>query len=365
MKILIVIDSLGSGGAQRIAVYLAKGLVEKGHLVEIFVYNKKYNFFESDFKKLNIKIHSVQRDTNNKLLFGFKIIKNLRSIIMKYDQIISFMHTPSIYASISKFGIKHGKLLVFELSSSNAPVSKFKKLLFYLSCLLSNLVITNSVTETNLMKKKIGLKNKVSTIWNGYNIESMKVNYSSNSQNIKQLLIVGRIAYPKNGVNLLKGLKIFYDNNNWLPEVIWAGREDLDNRSLKMQKEMKIFLKENIHIANKFKFIGEVKNINDLYQSVDALIHPSIYEGLPNVICEAMILGCCVIASNVCDHPVILNDERGLLFDPRSPKSISKSIEEFNAMSLDRRNTIAKKARKFAEENFSLNHMIESFENLT
>ena len=84
---------------------------------------------------------------------------------------------------------------------------------------------------------------------------------------------------------------------------------------------------KNINLEQEREML--VKNINDLYQSVDALIHPSIYEGLPNVICEAMILGCCVIASNVCDHPVILNDERGLLFDPRSPKSISKSIEEF------------------------------------
>ena len=41
-----------------------------------------------------------------------------------------------------------------------------------------------------------------------------------------------------------------------------------------------------------------------------------------------------------------------------------KSIEEFNSMSIVQRNEMAKKARKFAEENFSLNKMIESFENL-
>ena len=238
MKVLIVIDSLGSGGAQRIAAYLAKGLVKKGHLVEVFVYNTKYNFFVSDFKKLNIKIHSAEKASSNKLLFAFKIISSLRSIISNYDGVISFMHAPSIYASISKFGIKKGRLIAFELSSSNAPVSSLRKLLFYLSCLISDLVITNSVTETNLMKKKAGLKNKVLTIWNGYDLKSMKANFSNNSKNINQLLIDGRIAYPKNGLKLLKALKIFYDNNKWLPKVIWAGREDLDKRSVIMQKEM-------------------------------------------------------------------------------------------------------------------------------
>ena len=214
------------------------------------------------------------------------------------------------------------------------------------------------------MSQKLFLSNKAVTIWNGYDLDSMKFNVDSYRQNIKQLLIVGRIAYPKNGLNLLKGLKSFYDRNGWLPEVIWAGREDLDERSKKMQYEMKSFLKMNSNVRDKFKFIGEVKNINEIYKQVDALIHPSIYEGLPNVICEAMLLGCCVIASSVCDHPAILDQNRGILFDPVSPESISKSIEKFYSMSDNQRNKMAIKAREFAEENFSLNKMIESFENI-
>ena len=62
MKILIVIDSLGSGGAQRIAAYLAQGLYKKDHLVEVFVYNDRFNFFKSDFERFNIKIHTVNNN---------------------------------------------------------------------------------------------------------------------------------------------------------------------------------------------------------------------------------------------------------------------------------------------------------------
>ena len=51
------------------------------------------------------------------------------------------------------------------------------------------------------------------------------------------------------------------------------------------------------------------------------------------VICEAMLSGCFVIASSVCDHPkVIGNNERGLLCDPSSPKSICLAIEKLNIM---------------------------------
>ena len=39
MKILIVIDTLGSGGAQKLKVKLAKGLKKKGYEVEFFIYD--------------------------------------------------------------------------------------------------------------------------------------------------------------------------------------------------------------------------------------------------------------------------------------------------------------------------------------
>ena len=366
MKILIVIDSLGSGGAQRIAAYLAQGLIKKNHNVEVFVYNTEYNFFKSDFEKSNIKIHSVNKNlkTNNKILFGLKVLFKLRSIIGNYDGIISFMHAPSIYSAFAKIGIYKGKLAVFELSSSTAPVPKFKRTLFYLASLISNVLVTNSYTETSIMKKKLGLANKSTTIWNGYDLNLMKPTFSSNSGKIKTLLVVGRIAYPKNGLNFLKSLKIFFDKNGWLPEVNWAGREDFDSRSVRMQNKMKQYLDKNTAVNKKFNFVGEVKDIEKLYNSVDALIHPSIYEGLPNVICEAMILGCCVIASNVCDHPIILDEDRGILFEPESPLSICNAIESFNAMSISRRNEMALKARKFSEDKFSLNTMVQSFENI-
>ena len=47
MKILIVIDSLGSGGAQKLAVNLANGLEIKGHVVEVFIYHEEFVFFQS------------------------------------------------------------------------------------------------------------------------------------------------------------------------------------------------------------------------------------------------------------------------------------------------------------------------------
>ena len=74
---------------------------------------------------------------------------------------------------------------------------------------------------------------------------------------------------------------------------------------------------------------------------------PSIYEGLPNVICEAMLFGCPVIASDVSDNSVILgkNNERGILCDPHSPMSIYDAIERLEHMSNTARLRMIKSAR--------------------
>ena len=57
---------------------------------------------------------------------------------------------------------------------------------------------------------------------------------------------------------------------------------------------------------------GIGSNVDDIfkyYKDADALIAVSLYEGLPVVICEAMLSGCFVIASDVCDHPRLIGEE--------------------------------------------------------
>ena len=63
---------------------------------------------------------------------------------------------------------------------------------------------------------------------------------------------------------------------------------------------------DNKNIASSWIWLGEVKDVKKLYQKTDALILVSIYEGgVPSVICEAMIEGCFVIASDICDTELL------------------------------------------------------------
>jgi len=58
MKLLCVIDSLGSGGAQRQIVELAKGFKKKGHRVQFLTYHD-INFFKPQLDRIDIPVQTI------------------------------------------------------------------------------------------------------------------------------------------------------------------------------------------------------------------------------------------------------------------------------------------------------------------
>lgn len=359
MKILLVIDSLGSGGAQRLFANLARELVRNSHSVDVFVYDPG-DFYDQDFVNAGVRIIRANKKGKG---FSFSVLSSLIVLYRNgYNLVFSAMHSPSFYAVLAKIFAPVGQITVCEFSSSHSKGSFLRKLAFYLSTLLADRVICNSVYEQKLMNKVPGRSKKLFAVWNGYSIDEFQFKPPRKNSHLK-LLVVGRIAYPKNGVRLFQSLKLFGQRNGWYPRIIWAGRRDFDKKSVEMYNEMLKIMESSSSLQNAIEFLDEVEDVKSLYQGVDGLIHMSRYEGLPNVICEAMLYGCPVLASDVCDHPLILgaNHERGLLANPNSPVSISECIEVFNNMSLDKRKAIVKNARTFALNNFNITKVANSY----
>ena len=359
MKILLVIDSLGSGGAQRLFANLACELVRNSHSVDVFVYDSS-DFYDRDFVNAGVRIIRAHRKGRG---FSVLVLSSLIALYKKdYNLVFSAMHAPSFYAVLAKIFVPITGLTVCEFSSSHSKGSLLRKLVFYLSTLVANRVICNSIYERKLMSKLPGRFGKLSSIWNGYNLDEFQFNLPGNNSILK-LLVVGRIAYPKNGVRLFRGLQIFEQRHGWCPRLLWAGRRDFDKKSAEMYDEMLAIRNSSPGLQDAIELLGETKDMASLYHTSDGLVHMSIYEGLPNAICEAMLYGCPVLASAVCDHPIVLgeNRERGLLADPYSAESIADCIETFQKMLPAERNSIASNAREFALENFDITKMAHKY----
>lgn len=364
MKILCVIDSLGSGGAQRQMVNLACGLKTRGHEVELFIYYPHLDFYRSVLDEAGIQIHEV----NDVSGFSFQVVKSLAKILResKFEALISFLPSPNIYSILASFlSFSPTKIIVSERTSKEGDVAFWRSLLRRILYLRSRFIVVNSITHADFLRRFVFLSKKVKTIYNGYLIEDTTLKILRSENDFTSLLVVGRISAVKNGVRLLQALLLFQQRNGCIPLVFWAGRQEQDQQSLRIRAEMNQLIATSSTLQASWRWLGERTDVPQLLADCDALIHVSLYEGLPNVVCEAFIAGRPVIASSVCDHPLLVEDGvRGLLCEPYSSESICVAIERFVALSREQRQTMGDNARKYAEKYLSLERMVDEYEAL-
>lgn len=364
-KILLVIDHFGSGGAQRQIIALASSLIKNGYQVEFFIYYPSIIFFQHDIDSLNIKVHSVQKRTKG---FSLRVVSQLRSLLTsnKYNSVISFLDIPSIYTELASLGLRNLKIIVSERNSYFLEKSKVWALVRRIMHLFADVVVANSITQTRwLCKQYPWLSKRTFTIYNGYNPNLFvpTPNLKTSKENIK-IIGIGRIARQKNQLNLIRALILFTHRFGWCPTINWVG-----SLNSSAEPEYKILVLSLLcdfpKVNEKWNWLGECSNVPELISSHHALILPSLFEGLPNVVCEAFFCERPVLASNVCDHAFLVKEEsRGFLFDPYSVESICDAMERFSELSEESMQEMGLRSRQFALENLTVDRMFSGYSSL-
>ena len=165
----------------------------------------------------------------------------------------------------------------------------------------------------------------------------------------KSLCFVGRLTKQKNLHALLEALK----DSSYLLDIIGSGEKE---------RNLKLYAKENNLNVN---FLGIVphRQLPETLNRCEVFILPSLYEGMPKVLVEAMACGLSVIGANVEGiREVIVDGENGLLCDV-TPGSIRRVIDKlFESENL--RCELGKKAREAITEKFALEKIVEKELNL-
>lgn len=81
-----------------------------------------------------------------------------------------------------------------------------------------------------------------------------------------------------------------------------------------------------LKIDNCVVMTGYRRDVPELYPLMDVYVLPSLWEGLPYTILEAMACRCPVIATDISGNREILSDGVGLLVPPRSPVLLGEAI---------------------------------------
>ena len=359
MKVLMVVDSLGSGGAQRQLSILAKGLHERGIDVKVLVYSDVKHHFEPYLTRVSIPI--IKLGMRPGFLAKFILFIKLWKLLYNesYDWVISFQTGANILSTFSILTFSKTHSLISERTSRHAPVSPIRRLAQICTFVLCNRLVTNSYDR--LVKEPVWVKKKSSVILNGYPLKEFKPIELKNSNSLKNIAIIARLDKIKNPIRLIDALLIFESRFGFIPHINWYGRTS-DSRSKGLFLEIESLLKKNKNLEKVWSWRGEVDNIEQIFSSNDCLLHVSLYEGFPNVVCEAMLYGLPIVCSDVCDNGKILeNGDLGILCNPLQPYSIFLALDKINNLSFENKKRMVDRARLKAQKLFDDNIMVNSY----
>lgn len=164
--------------------------------------------------------------------------------------------------------------------------------------------------------------------------------------------IVGRLSAVKGHADLFRAVAELPPSV--VLKVFGTGPDEMPLRHLASQ----------LGVADRVRFMGFVSPVYRALAELDLLVMPSLHEGLPYVLLEAMSLGTPVVASRVGGLAEALEDGvTGVLVAPRNPQMLAHAIR---ALHLDpvRRRLIARRALATVARRFSARQMVGHYVDL-
>lgn len=132
--------------------------------------------------------------------------------------------------------------------------------------------------------------------------------------------IFGRLSKEKGQTYAITALNELKKTKNNVKLVLLG--EGIDEVDLKLQAK-------NLGLQDDVIFCGYQSNVGDYINMVDFVIVPSLSEGIPNIVLEALAMNKPVIGTNVGGIPEIIgHGKNGWLVEPAEPLQISNMLEK-------------------------------------
>ncbi len=320
------------GGAEKQMLKIVNALANKGFIISIITLDiqKPELFFKFPHKNINFNFVGSTRpnqkaNLSERIRRQVKIYKILRS--KKYNLGIAFM-TGAYFFSLIPCRLTGTPIILSERNSPSmyfiTRKSKYKSIIF-----LSMIFATAITIQFSRFKQSypMYLQKKFTTIPN--QIDSIPNLESSPRENF-QFVFAGRLCHQKQILELIQAFS--YHCQEYLSSTLLI----YGDGELRQQVLDKI---ENLKLGNRIKYLGSAKNIHDVLKSADVLCIPSLWEGFPNILGEAMAAGIPAIGYDDCDGVIDLieDDVSGwLVKSPRNQSSLAQKMTQVcNKTSLD------------------------------
>ncbi len=363
MKLLFVIDSLGSGGAQRQMVTLAVGLAARGHTVAFFVYYPEFTHFKPALDAASIPVFHEQKQSRFAFNVPFALRRHIKS--QNYDAVLAFLDTPNVYVELLRLSGIQTPIIASERSADVAgqPLKRSIWLRRQLHRFADHVTVNSHHQRQRMEREFPWLQPKISTIVNGLDLTQFSPEALPTTNAETVLLSVSTVVRGKNPQRLAKALALLQQQQRPVPRIKWAGR--IPDQAVDDSYQQTNVILEAAGLTHMWDWLGRCEDIPQQMQAADAVIHPSLLEGFPNAICEALACGAPVLAADIGDHRWLLGDgKHGVVFDPTDVTAIAAAIQQFMTLSPAAIAQMQTAAREFACETLAVDTYVTHYETL-
>jgi len=325
MKITILVQRFPPkwlAGTELAAYNIAKFLSKKNH--DVTVITELDPGCETQSTIEGFKVYRVKRPNIRFfgfLIFWFKIFWNIKEIKPE------IIHVQGIYFSIPAFLAKKLLNIPYVVSGQGSDVYNdwpFKKLISKFGLNNSKL----SIALTQHMKKEMQkiCKKRIEVVPNGINNEDFNLNkYEARkklgiSQDQKIIIFVGRLEPVKGLKYLMESMAILKSSEKNLKLLVVG--DGIECQKLKL-------LVKTLKLEETVVFIGKIINakIPEYLSASDIFVLPSLSEGFPVVLLEAMSSGLPIIATKVKGLGEIIEEgTNGFLVTPKNSEELADKI---------------------------------------
>lgn len=321
MKILFLIDSLGSGGAQRQVVTLSSLFKDRGLDVSILLYHDD-NFFSKEIDDKGILIHYCSG--RNHLSRICKVRRFIRT--NAFDAVISFLDVPNLLNCISAIGGKTWKVITSERSAKESKFKTLRGKIFGWFQRYSDVIVCNSENaKTMWVKHYPKYKDKISVIYNPVLLPITNSSYIPKSNERINIIVAASYQYLKNPLGVIKALLLLSIVDRKRIKINWYGRKDVSKGDTRAYDEAIKLIEEN-KLKDVILLNEETSDIINKMNEADFVGLFSELEGLPNAICEGMMIGKPIIMTKVSDYTRLVDHKNGFLCEWDEPESIKNAF---------------------------------------
>lgn len=353
MRIMLVVNSVGVGGAERVVTSLANAFAARGHAVCIVALEAKRPALPVSDAVLLVEL-SARKSIGGLL----HVITSLRDAVRSFkpDVVHSHMIHSNLVARLLRCIVPIPRLIS---TAHNTHDGGWHRVLANrLTHWLVDVATNVSSEAVAAYERRLAVpRGEMLTVYNGIDTRAFQYSQSSRDRTRSSLgimastsliLAVGRLEPAKDYPNLLRALFQLPDHLQW--QAVIAGAGQLDAELLD--------LASNLGLTHRVRFLGVRSDVRDLMCAADVFVLSSDYEGFGLVVGEAMACERLVVATD-CGGVAEVVGGLGHLVPPRQPEALAAGLAQAIALPRDQARQIGRQARQRVESFFSLDVAVD------